>query len=68
MKSTLINQIIETEIAIATHKPQTTSLIKGVYEDESQIVFVDSPGMHKANDQLGRNMQKLLLLLFKKLI
>ncbi|NLJ95061.1 MAG: GTPase Era [Clostridiaceae bacterium] len=59
-KSTLINQIIETEIAIATHKPQTTrNLIKGVYEDdESQIVFVDSPGMHKANDQLGKNMQK----------
>lgn len=59
-KSTLINQIMDTEIAIATHKPQTTRfLIKGVYEDDnSQIIFIDSPGMHKAIDQLGHNMQK----------
>ncbi len=59
-KSTLINQIMKTEIAIATHKPQTTRhLIKGIYEDEnSQIIFIDSPGMHKAIDQLGHHMQK----------
>lgn len=59
-KSTLINQIMQTEIAIETHKPQTTRhLIKGIYEDEaSQIIFIDSPGMHKANDQLGHHMQK----------
>ncbi len=59
-KSTLINQIMKTKIAIATHKPQTTRhLIKGIYEDEnSQIIFIDSPGMHKAMDQLGHNMQK----------
>ncbi|NLJ69894.1 MAG: GTPase Era [Clostridiaceae bacterium] len=59
-KSTLLNQIMQTEIAIATHKPQTTRhLIKGVYQDEqSQIIFIDSPGMHIATDQLGRNMRK----------
>lgn len=60
-KSTLLNQIMKTEIAIATHKPQTTRhLIKGVYEDEnSQIIFIDSPGMHQAIDQLGHHMQKV---------
>ncbi|MGB4610402.1 MAG: GTPase, partial [Saccharofermentanales bacterium] len=59
-KSTLLNQIMQTEIAIATHKPQTTRhLIKGIYQDEqSQIIFIDSPGMHKPTDQLGRNMRK----------
>ncbi|HHT25111.1 MAG TPA: GTPase Era [Clostridiaceae bacterium] len=59
-KSTLLNQIMQTEIAIATHKPQTTRhLIKGIYQDEqSQIIFIDSPGMHKVTDQLGRIMRK----------
>ncbi|HHU53296.1 MAG TPA: GTPase Era [Clostridiaceae bacterium] len=59
-KSTLLNQIMQTEIAIATHKPQTTRhLIKAIYQDEeSQIIFIDSPGMHIATDQLGRNMRK----------
>ena len=59
-KSTLINQIMQTEIAIATHKPQTTRhLIKGVYQDdEGQIIFVDSPGMHQPADRLGHSMRK----------
>lgn len=59
-KSTLLNQIMQTEIAITTYKPQTTRhLIKGIYQDEqSQIIFVDTPGMHKPTDQLGRNMLK----------
>ncbi|NLM19608.1 MAG: GTPase Era [Clostridiaceae bacterium] len=59
-KSTLLNQIMQAEIAIATHKPQTTRhLIKGIYQDEQcQIIFIDSPGMHQPADQLGRNMRK----------
>ncbi len=59
-KSTLLNQIMQMELAIATHKPQTTRhLIKGIYQDrDSRIIFVDSPGMHQANDQLGHQMQK----------
>lgn len=54
-KSTLINTIIGKKVAIATDKPQTTrSLIQGIYNDSSsQIVFVDTPGIHKPDNKLG---------------
>ncbi len=54
-KSTLLNTIIGRKVAIATNKPQTTrNLIQGIYNDEdSQIVFVDTPGIHKPNNKLG---------------
>ena len=54
-KSTLLNQIIKEKVAIISPKPQTTrNLIQGIYnEDDTQIVFVDTPGIHKPNDKLG---------------
>ena len=54
-KSSLINTIVGEKIAITTSKPQTTrDLIQGIYTDEdSQIVFVDTPGIHKPVHKLG---------------
>ncbi len=54
-KSTLLNSIIKEKVAIISPKPQTTrNLIQGIYNDEdTQIVFVDTPGIHKPVDKLG---------------
>jgi len=60
-KSTLMNQIIGAKVAIVTPKPQTTRhRILGIYSDESrQLVFVDTPGIHKSSVQLNRNMVRV---------
>ncbi len=57
-KSTLMNQMIGQKIAITSPKPQTTrNRIQTVYHDErGQIVFVDTPGIHKAKNKLGEYM------------
>ncbi|MDP7066519.1 MAG: GTPase Era [Acidimicrobiales bacterium] len=57
-KSTLINQILGTKVSIVSDKPQTTRLrIMGVlHREESQIVFVDTPGIHKPVTQLGERL------------
>ena len=57
-KSTLMNHIIGQKIAITSKKPQTTrNRIQTVYTgDEGQIVFVDTPGIHKAKNKLGDYM------------
>lgn len=54
-KSTLLNQILEQKIVIATNKAQTTrKRIKGIYTtDDTQIIFVDTPGIHKPLNKLG---------------
>jgi len=54
-KSTLLNQIIKEKVAIVSPKAQTTrNLIQGIYnEEDTQIVFVDTPGIHKPKDKLG---------------
>ncbi len=54
-KSTLLNQIIGEKIAIMSDKPQTTRhKITAMYnDDESQIIFVDTPGIHKPKNKLG---------------
>lgn len=59
-KSTLINAIIGKKVAITSDKPQTTrNMIQGIYNDEdSQIVFVDTPGIHKPNHKLGQYLNK----------
>ncbi|MFC5405109.1 GTPase Era [Cohnella soli] len=59
-KSTLMNQVIGQKIAIMSDKPQTTrNKIHGVYTtDEVQIVFLDTPGIHKPNSKLGNYMVK----------
>jgi len=55
-KSTLLNNLIGRKVAITSSKPQTTrNVIQGIYNDENtQIVFVDTPGIHKPNHQLGK--------------
>jgi GTPase len=57
-KSTLMNQIIGMKIAITSDKPQTTrNRIQTVYNSEDgQIIFVDTPGIHKAKNKLGKYM------------
>lgn len=57
-KSTLMNRIIGQKIAITSNKPQTTrNRIQTVYtSDDCQIVFLDTPGIHKAKNKLGDYM------------
>lgn len=57
-KSTLMNRLIGQKIAITSNKPQTTrNRIQTVYtSEEGQIVFVDTPGIHKARNRLGDYM------------
>ena len=59
-KSTLLNSIIGKKVAITSDKPQTTrNIIQGIYnEDDTQIVFVDTPGIHKPNHKLGTYLNK----------
>ena len=57
-KSTLMNHLIGQKIAITSRKPQTTrNRIQTVYTDEQgQIVFLDTPGIHQAKNKLGEYM------------
>ena len=57
-KSTLMNHLIGQKIAITSEKPQTTrNRIQTVYTDErGQIIFLDTPGIHKAKNKLGEYM------------
>jgi len=59
-KSTLINSIIGRKVAITSNKPQTTrNIIQGIYnEDKVQIVFVDTPGIHKPVNKLGKTLYR----------
>lgn len=59
-KSTILNSLLERDIAIVTSKAQTTrNAIRGIFDDgEYQIVFVDTPGVHKARHSLGKIMNQ----------
>ena len=59
-KSTLLNSILGKRVAITSDKPQTTrNMIQGIYNDsDTQIVFVDTPGIHKPQNKLGRALNK----------
>ena len=65
-KSTLLNAIMGKKVAITSDKPQTTrNLIQGIYNDEdSQMVFVDTPGIHKPKHKLGKILNKQTYLTF----
>lgn len=59
-KSTLLNTLVNQKIAITSDKAQTTrNVIQGVYNEPNyQIVFVDTPGIHKPVNKLGRVLNK----------
>ena len=59
-KSTLLNSILGMKLAITSNVSGTTrNVINGIYnDDESQIIFVDTPGIHKPNDKLGSLLNK----------
>lgn len=60
-KSTFLNNVIGQKIAIMSDKPQTTrNKVQGVYTtNESQIIFIDTPGIHKPKHRLGDFMMKV---------
>ncbi|MCK5866811.1 MAG: GTPase Era [Mycoplasmataceae bacterium] len=59
-KSTLLNTMLDYKVSITSKKPQTTrDQIKGIYNDsESQIIFIDTPGIHKPQQTLGESLNK----------
>jgi GTPase len=61
-KSTLMNQIVGQKIAIMSNKPQTTrNKIRAVYTSETgQIIFIDTPGVHKPKSKLGELMNDIV--------
>lgn len=72
-KSTLMNAILGEKVAITTDKPQTTrNTIRGIYtridseEDGVQMVFIDTPGIHKPHSKLGSYMTDSAINTFKE--
>ena len=74
-KSTLINHLVGEKIAIVSHKPQTTrNTIRGIYTDIPegdykkgvQMVFIDTPGIHKPHSKLGALMTESAVNTFKE--
>lgn len=59
-KSTFLNSVLKRKVAIVSDKPQTTrNVFSGIYTDEfSQMVFVDTPGIHHGRTKLGEYMTK----------
>ena len=59
-KSSLMNKILGQKVAIVSNKPQTTrTRIMGIYtKEETQFVFIDTPGFHKPRNELDKNMNK----------
>lgn len=62
-KSTLLNALLHEKVAIMSSKPQTTrDVVQGILSDEeAQLVFIDTPGVHKPQHELGRQMSRAAL-------
>ena len=62
-KSTLLNSILKTKLAIMSDVAQTTrNTIQGIYtDDQAQIIFMDTPGIHRPQDRLGNFMNTTAL-------
>ncbi len=60
-KSTLLNRLVDSKVAIVSDKPQTTRhAVRGILTlPEAQIVFVDTPGLHRPKDALGRRLNDI---------
>ena len=72
-KSTLMNSILGEKIAITTDKPQTTrNSIRGIYtrengqENDCQMIFIDTPSIHKPKNKLGSYMTEIAVNTFKE--
>lgn len=72
-KSTLLNAVLGEKIAITTDKPQTTrNSIRGIYtrrngrEDDCQMIFIDTPGIHKPRNKLGGYMTEMAVNTFQE--
>lgn len=62
-KSTFLNQVLKQKVAIVSMRPQTTrDVISGIYNDaDSQLIFIDTPGIHDAKTKLGEYMTQSAL-------
>ena len=62
-KSTLMNQFLRQKISIVTPKPQTTRnrIVGIINEEEFQIVFLDTPGLHQSREPLNMNMVQIAM-------
>lgn len=60
-KSTLLNQLVKQKVAIVTDKPQTTrdAIVGVLTEEHYQIIFTDTPGIHKPKHELGSRMNAI---------
>lgn len=67
-KSTFMNRIIQEQIAITSPKPQTTrNKIQGIFtDDDRQIIFLDTPGIHKPHNDLDQYMDKAAISALKE--
>ena len=59
-KSSIINALVREKVSAIANKPQTTrKIIRGILNTEnSQIIFIDTPGIHKAHSKLGKIMNE----------
>jgi GTPase len=59
-KSTLLNQLVGTKVSIVSDRPQTTrNQVRGIWNGPgSQVVFIDTPGIHKPKTELGRRLNQ----------
>lgn len=62
-KSTFLNHVLAQKVSISSPKPQTTrQLVRGIYNTpDAQVIFIDTPGLHKAEHELGTYMNQAAL-------